>query len=263
MVNDGGHNLRRAAILGNYQQVQDCTHWVAGILEKMYSKDENFRAFANLTGSLRQKWFSSKKAVYLPPKQNTKLRFANIFPLVDWAEKMLLKWGSLPEQVQKACEWLLENRDFIEQLIVVRKHCKTILGILKNEGFNNAIYQRILAFIGVDSTDVRKEKEAYFYQQITFYLQDLVTLQAKIEISEDTSLLCCSDIIESIFGKFKQKLNKRNTLDMNEFVFTIANFGHHFTAMELDNALEKVSLQTLKDWKIANKNKRQTTYKNP
>ena len=91
----------------------------------------------------------------------------------------------------------------------------------------------------------------------------MVTLQAKIEISEDASLLCCSDIIESIFGKFKQKLNKRNTLDMTEFVFTIANFGHHFTAMELDNALEKVSLQTLKDWKIANKNKRQTTYKNP
>ena len=68
MVSDGGHNLRRAVILGNYQQVQDCTHWVAGILEKMYSKDENFRAFTNLTGSLRQKWFSSKKAVYLPPK---------------------------------------------------------------------------------------------------------------------------------------------------------------------------------------------------
>ena len=47
MVSDGGHNLRRAAILGNYQQVQNCTHWVVGILEKMYSKDENFRAFTN------------------------------------------------------------------------------------------------------------------------------------------------------------------------------------------------------------------------
>ena len=50
---------------------------------------------------------------------------------------------------------------------------------------------------------------------------------------------------------------------MTESIFTIANFGHQFTELELKNALKKVSLQALKDWKITNKNKRQSTYKNP
>ena len=80
----------------------------------------------------------------MPPKQNIKLRFANIFTAVDWAEKMLLQRDYLPEQVQTACEWLQKNKGFIEDIIVIRTHCGFILGLLKNENFSDVIHQRIL-----------------------------------------------------------------------------------------------------------------------
>ena len=43
---------------------------------------------------------------------------------------------------------------------------------------------------------------------------------------------------------------------MTEFLFTIANFGYQFTELELKNALEKVSLETLKIGKKTIKLKR-------
>ena len=144
----------------------------------------------------------------MPPKQNIKLRFTNIFTAVDWAEKMLLQWDYLPEQVQTACEWLQKNKGFIEELIVIRTHCGFILGLLKNESFSDVIHQRILVVLGVNKADVKKEKEAYFYQEIILCLERLATIQSEIRLGKGCGLICCSDIIESIFGKFKQKSNK-------------------------------------------------------
>ena len=54
-----------------------------------------------------------------------------MFSLVDWAEKMLLQWHLLPLEVQNACNWLLKNKIFMEELIVLKNHCATILGLLK------------------------------------------------------------------------------------------------------------------------------------
>ena len=97
---------------------------------------------------------------------------------------MLLQWDYLPEQVQTACEWLQKNKGFIEELIVIRTHCGFILGLLKNESFSDVIHQRVLVALGVDKADVRKEKEAYFYQEIILYLERLATIQSEIGLGE-------------------------------------------------------------------------------
>ena len=46
---------------------------------------------------------------------------------------------------------------------------------------------------------------------------------------------------------------------MTEFLFTIANFGYQFTEPVLKNALEKVSLETLKNWRKDNQTKKKST----
>ena len=146
-------------------------------------------------------------------------------------------------------------------MVVIKIQANIVLGLLKTQGFNNNIHQDILGHLRA-SEPTNREKITHFCYQITAYLENLTLIQAKIHNNPETNLLCCSDIIESAFGKFKQKLNKRNAPVMSEFVFTIANFGNHFTALELENALEKVSLQTLKNWKSNNKNKRESRQKN-
>jgi len=43
-----------------------------------------------------------------------------------------------------------------------------------------------------------------------------------IKIENVETLYCCADIIESAFGKFKQKINPKSTHTISEFVLTLA-----------------------------------------
>lgn len=69
------------------------------------------------------------------------------------------------------------------------------------------------------------------------YLESLS--KKKEQIGADF-LLCSSDIIESYFGKFKQKISPNSPHKLTEFIFTIANFSKNFIIQEVQNALEKI-----------------------
>ena len=58
-----------------------------------------------------------------------------------------------------------------------------------------------------------------------------------------SSIFCCSDIIESTFGKFKQKIADNTPFGLTEFALTIANFRKDFSKDEIRLALETIKLK--------------------
>ena len=92
-----------------------------------------------------------------------------------------------------------------------------------------------------------------FAKNILEYLENLG--DKTLELGEK-SILCSSDVIESFFGKFKQKINPNCPHKLTEFVraafrFTIANFSGNFNEDELQKALENVSIKDLKKYKMS------------
>ena len=71
----------------------------------------------------------------MPPSMRGKMRFANIFPCVDWAEKCLANWQTLSPLIQESLKFLKDNQAFIEELIQIEKAFKKTCEILKNDGF--------------------------------------------------------------------------------------------------------------------------------
>ena len=86
-----------------------------------------------------------------------------------------------------------------------------------------------------------------FTENIFKYLENL--LQKSLDLGEK-SILCSSDIIESFFGKFKQKITPNCPRKLTEFMFTIANFSGNFSEDELQKALENVKMKDLKKYKM-------------
>ena len=117
VVSGNGTNLRRAYELSNCVHVEDCTHCLAGILKGIYQDDTVFESFSKSANSLRTHWFLSKeKSVYLPPTQRGKVRFATIFPVVEWAQKWINQWTEIPPEVQQDLVFLMESKALIAQL---------------------------------------------------------------------------------------------------------------------------------------------------
>ena len=240
-VSDEGRNLIKAYKLLNYSHIQDCTHKLANYIKHLYEKDELFVAFRKLIGKLRQAWNLSKtKSDYMPPGMRGKLRFANIFPCVNWAKKMLDKWDDLSEEIKNSLSFLKENKDFIQSLIEVEMIFKAVCSKLKNEGFGIVQKQEILDTLAKLEVG---QKASIFIDNCKEYLERLTAKTVELGCE---NLLCTSDIIESYFGKFKTKINSNSRSGLTEFIFTIATFGKSFSIQEAKQALETIQCKHLK-----------------
>lgn len=251
VVSDEGRNLKKAYKELNYTHIEDCTHIFANYLKGLYSSDEDFQAFSKLIGKLRQKWNLSKThSCYMPPSMRGKLRFANIFPSVNWAEKMLQNWKDLPSDIQQQISFLKSNEDFIKGLVQVEKIFKTVCRDLKTTGFGelqkSTILNKLQKIQTQTDTGLKRDlehKASMFIEKIKGYLDNL---EAKRKELNEDFLLCASDIIESYFGKFKTKTNQNSRSGLTEFIFTIATFGKSFSMDEAQNALENIKCKELK-----------------
>ena len=119
-----------------------------------------------------------------------------------------------------------------------------VCSILKNKGFSEVEKATIFKELSIQ-TDNKNVKT--FIENILGYLENLI--QKSIDLGEK-SILCSSDIIESFFGKFKQKINPNCPHKLTEFMFTIANFSDNFNEDELQKALESVKIKNLKKYKM-------------
>jgi len=240
-VSDEGRNLINAYKLVEYSHIRDCTHKLANYIKHLFEKDELFTSFRKLIGQLRKAWNLSKsKSDYMPPSMRGKLRFANIFPCVNWAEKRLAEWDDLSKEVQNKLSFLKENKEFIQSLKEVEIIFKTVCNKLKTKGFGISQKQELLAVL----TKMKVGKKAsIFIDNCKEYLENLTAQMTKLGYE---NLLCTSDIIESYFGKFKTKINSNSRSGLTEFIFTIATFGKSFSIEEAKKALETVQCKDFK-----------------
>lgn len=240
VVSDEGSNLKKAYKSLGYNHIEDCTHVLANHLKRIYEKDTEFIAFRKLIGLLRRNWnLSKEKSQYMPPTMRGKMRFANIFPCVNWAKRILKDWNKLSAEVQDSLLFLQEKQDFIQSLIEIEIIFKMVCTQLKNEGFGADQKQAILDYLAKMKAG---EQATIFIGNCKNYLDNLTVKQG---ILKQKNLLCSSDIIESYFGKFKAKVNPNNRSGLTEFIFTIATFGQPFSLKETKKALESIQCKHL------------------
>jgi hypothetical protein len=231
IVSDEGTNLKKSYELSNSLHISDCTHALTKGLEKAYKKKELFKEFCGWAGSLRQKWYLKKdRQSWIPPNQRNKVRFANLFPLVKWAKKQLDNWQMLSEELQLELSFLKENEKWVINFWSIQEKLIKISLLLKIQGYSKANDLEVRAILDTSET----EEEFVFSTTVLNYLK---TLSEKIENKEN--IVCCSDVIESAFGKLKQKLSKSSAA-LTCFIFTLASIGGKYQTQEVKDALETI-----------------------
>jgi hypothetical protein len=257
VISDMGGNLQKAYALQQLTHTPDVTHTLSKIMERLYASQPTFLAFTAFTSTLRKKWVLCKdKKAYLPPAQRTKARFANLFPLVEWANKMVQQWHTIPAELQEALDFIHTNRVWIQTFVEIQQSVIATSKILKNRGYNARMHRIIVGLMQRTLKSKTSTEQQAFSAQVTNYLQ---LLQQQISHDPNTTIACCSDIIESAFGKMKQKLAKSSTPHLTEFMFTLANTMGNITTEELKQALENTRDKDIKN----NKNEPKKCQKTP
>jgi hypothetical protein len=251
-VADQGNNIVKALKDQTIVHVLDCTHVFSLWLEKQYKNEELFQQFCQACTAMRRKGILSKYAALLPPAQRAKARFLNLRPLFNWASKCLDLLQN--EKKQAAIKHLIEHLKWIEKYQSIIVELKAVLddlhlmqSIIKVRGINCGTLVECLHIIDQSSMGSNLK------QGLKQYLQS--TRSGQIH---RTNIICCSDIIESYFGRYKLKAGQR----ISQQCLQIPNYARQHNQTEIKMAMEQVRVIDLLTWTEQNLKHSTTRQKN-
>ena len=262
MLSDEGSNLKKAAQLLALPHFADISHAVGTCLKKVYEKDPDYQNFIQLVRSYQSKGVNQDLSYLMPPKQRAKARFMNQKPVVEWAKKTLENYEQLKEKEQKFFGKLKAHKPIIESLDKATNIGKNISLKLKNQGFNKQNYLVLKQDIQKQNTEDNRLKK--FLKHLEQYLDDykgnLEKLQENIQNQKkeeniqnitQKSYHVCSDIIESIFGKYKNMETDNPWLTVSAMCLElpIHTLSQDQIMDKINQALEQVLLSNIDTWK--------------
>jgi len=252
ILSDKGANIKRGISdfitereeFYTIRQTYDVTHRAALILKNHLKNDEIWKSFVDATCKTKRSLVHTALAYLAPPKPREKARWMNLDAYVDWSEKILcLKTKDVKknewEKYKSKLKWvrqfkhnILEWRRILDMLDALKKEVKT-------NGFNFDTKDNFTK--SVSSLDLKTPRLILIKKEIIEYIEE----ECK---NIDGVHPGCSDIIESVLGKYKNFSSKSPMKEVGKAVLTMPVFTSSVDYKEVKTAMESISANDVKQW---------------
>ena len=258
IISDQGSDLYKGIKLYRQQNPEviytyDITHQLALLLKKELKKDQKYQSYLKKCQQCRQELQQTELAFLRPPAQINKSRHLNLDDLIDWGEKTILY---LKEEKKR------KRQTETEKLEIKRLNSK-LAWLLKYETAINNWQMMLMMSRGIET---KLKKEGLHQKSLWEFLQTgnefsgnsqldnlregiIRYLEKEIAVVEGKNpLLASSDVIESIFGKYKFFSNKGPLKEIRRIILLIPLLTINITRDFIQEALEKIKNLELKKW---------------
>jgi hypothetical protein len=227
--------------------VDDIGHVVARALQAEYEKSADYTTFVSLLGKGANRLRQTALAFLVPPKLRVKGRFQSIGKLGKWGQKMLqtldfigpAENNSPLEKLRNVFTELPKLTGFINDFAHTSQVTSSLMKCLKNEGLNLNTYRHCHQLL----EDLPK------HSKVKIRLHDwLQTHQPIQQQFPSTALPVSSDIIESLFGRFKHVIERSPQADMNRTTLLIPALCGERDEQSIMSTLKQVPHAELKQW---------------
>ena len=260
ILKDKGSDLARGVSLWkeNSQQsdvptIDDVSHVVANALKKQFEDTEPFRKFKEIINAGAARMRQTDIGYLVPPKLRSKGRFQGISRVTSWAANLLrifhpdptLSDDSLLEQLRAAMPDFLSVEPFLSQFDQTIQNVNNVLEVLKHQGLSSKTYKSSRELLtALRTVEVKEALDQWLTQQMA--------TQRLLGSVEDIPLLVSSDIIESLFGKFKYALSRSPNPEINRSALLIPTLCGHLERESIPELLRESSHQELLEWSEQN-----------
>ena len=251
---DGESKLKNAVDLVALPQALDISHSLGNCLKKTFDKEEAFINFTKLLSNYQSKGVNQALTYLIPPKQRTKVRFMNLKPVVVWAAKMVARMGKLNEKESIFFQELPQHTPIIDLLKEVMYFEEKVTTSFKINGLNQHLLFKIIQELTLFKAlsfgtynNLRDNFALYFEGFLTKYQ----TLIDQTKVHNLVSLNVSTDIIESLFSKYKAIMpsNKYHSMAATAIELPIYCTNSPMTQQEIKQAVEKYFTANLIEWK--------------
>ena len=245
-VTDSGSTLIKGLRESEINHVYDITHAIAIALEKIYKNDIAFKNYTSEMGLMRLKKCCSKYAHLIPPNQRSKSRFLNIDIIANWGMKVLqaLESNDISQDEKEQLLWIKEKKELIIEMDNIMEIVKQISIILKDGGLSNKNKRKCISILKT----CKKGKMLEFRQYLINYLKNNIIHLEK----RGGKLLCCSDIIETTFGKYKNEISKNLMTGITDLALIIPAFTSNLSEEVVRKAIDYCTVKDIKQWNKTN-----------
>ena len=241
-LNKGVELYRDAGRAKKVSVIDDVGHSAANALKAEFSKRSAFARFMEIVRKGAARIRQTDLAWLSPPKIRTKGRFQGITEVAEWAEKLLNLMGgqgrskdnSQLSGLRKAFCGLSQLRSFLVQFGATCRVTEQFLKIMKQKGINQASYSE--AKVLMEQLPGRSKVRI----RLLSWLERHLRLQCRLGIGQ-IPLTVSSDVIESLFGKFKTIIQRNPQAELNRLVYIIPLLCGSHTAAEIDRSLRDCS----------------------
>jgi hypothetical protein len=135
-------------------------------------------------------------------------------------------------RLRKAFSGLAQLRSFLHRFCGTCQVIEGLLKLLKNNGLNQASYSQARTMLRElpERSKTRRRLEAWLVRQLR--------VQCRMAIGQ-TPLLVSSDVIESLFGKFKEIVQRNARAELNRLIYVIPLLCGGHSDNEISQALQK------------------------
>jgi hypothetical protein len=238
-------------------ETYDITHGLALLVKNQLEPDQRWASFVTACQSTRQQLQQTAGSFLQPPAWRSKARFLNLESHLRWANEMLalLRGGAeatLAEQLGRSeaetAQWLEEKLGWLREYageVKVWSYCQKVVKDaeeeIKQAGLSRTSWRRIRCRLAGESKPVGPERR--FLRQVLSFVREE---GAKIPLRQ--RYLGSTDILESLFGKYKDLADKAPCREITANVLMIPLLVTPLTAELLRQALEKVHSLDVEQW---------------
>ena len=250
ILSDEDSKLKRASRLLTIPHLKDICHVVGTCLRRTFEKDVGYQAFIKDVSAYRSKGVNQSLSYLLPPNQRSKARFLNQASLVNWAAIILFKFDELSDKEKSFFKDLPAHQPIIRALKFAIAIAKEVSLPLKEQGLSVALLKMLRTRIAVlDKLQVLEPDShlSVFLKHLDGYM---VEYQKFMEKQEVENIPVSSEIIESLFGKYKalsspDKMVATTKLNLEISAICIDKAK---ISEQIESALEDVFMTDLEAW---------------
>lgn len=250
ILSDEDSKLKRASRLNGTPHLSDICHAIGTCLKKTFKKNIDYQSFIKELSQYRSKGVNRSLSYLLPPNQRAKARFINQSAIVNWAEKLLERFDKLSDTESDFFKALPTHSLVIAALKSCLLVAKEISLLLKTNGLSKGLLKmirtRILVLIKLQVSN----EEGFLRIFLTHLDKYIIDYQCFMEQQKEKRIPVSSEIIESLFGKYKQlvspnKLTGTTKLNLEIPAHCINEID---TKYDLAQALETIFMTNIDEW---------------
>lgn len=230
--------------------IYDVKHFTARILEREFKADLMWIEFTKWAVETRMALHQTALSYLEPPNQRAKSRYMNMDLLVDWGVKALsfldrieeyLKTKAEVEALKKKMDWIIQFRTDLAEWKEILELVEKTEAYVRTKGLFHDGDQELRCLLRLSPKATERTL------RIRWSLIEYV-LDASLKAKPGERLLGSSEVLESVFGKFKYMQAEHVKGSFTGMVLAIPAMVSKTTQEVVRCALETIPVHTVRTW---------------